>query len=231
MLNKLRNLLDILVQINNLPIAQLRFFLEMNPDNIKTTYKYFTKPHPKYKFIKNKSLGAALINLREFAGRDAYLEKIKGRNSGAHHAKKAKSRGHVLVEIDRNDFIDDIHKINTSVEVRQGRPMDASYLEKTEHYESISNFKYYGVMNADGKLVAYCTLGFYGDFAGFDRIIGYRNNDGVMHFMVVEITCRLIEEGALKYLMYDTYFGSAPSFKIFKAMLGFKPYRAIYSIQ
>lgn len=231
MMNKLRNLFILLMQIKNLPIAQLRFFLEINPDNIISTYKYFTKPHKKYKFIKNKSLGAALINLKEFSGRNEYLENIKGRNSGAHHAKKAKSRGYVLVEIDRNNFIDEIHKINTAIEIRQGRPMDVSYLKKTERYESISNFRYYGVMNTEGKLVAYSTLGFYGNFAAFDQIIGYRNNDGIMHFMVVEITCQLIEDSTLKYLMYDTYFGAAPSFKMFKAMLGFKPYRAIYTIQ
>ena len=231
MINKLSRLFDLLTQITKLPVARLCFYLDVNPDNVKPTYELFTKRHPRYKLFQNKSFGATLVDLASFDTREEYLEDIKGHNYGARHARKAKSRGYFVVEIDRNNFIDDIHEINTSVEIRQGRPMDTSYLEKNSYYEPVRNFKYYGVLNSDGKLMAYCSLGFYGDFAAFDRLIGHRNNDRIMHLMVTEIICRLIEDGTLNYAMYDTYFGAKPGLKMFKTMLGFKPYRVKYSIR
>jgi hypothetical protein len=159
------------------------------------------------------------------------MQEFKGRNSAASHAKKARAKGYTVLEIDRNDYVDDIYEINTSLDVRQGRPMDASYRDKTTNYRSEDNYRYYGVLNAAGKLVAYGELGFFGNFAAFNRVIGVRNNDGIMHLMVSEIICQLIEAGGYQYLMYDTYFGASPGLKTFKKMLGFQPYRAKYSIQ
>jgi hypothetical protein len=231
MKNNLSRLFNLFVQIVRLPVARLCFRVDINPDDVKSTYKLFTKPHPRYKVFQNKSLGAALVDLTGFSSRDDYLKGIKGRNLGAHHAGKAKSRGYVVVEIDRNDFIDEIHAVNTSLEVRQGRPMDSAYLEKITYYKPDNNFKYYGVLNSSGKLMAYGEVGFYGNFAAFVRLLGHRNNDGIMHLMVTEIICRLIEDGTLRYAMYDTYFGANSGLKMFKTMLGFQPYRVKFSIQ
>jgi hypothetical protein len=231
MLNKLSQVFDQVALIARLPVAPLQFRLALNPDNVEKVYKIYTKAHPKYKIVQNKSLGAALIDLTRFRSRDDYMQEFKGRNSVAGHAKKARAKGYTVLEIDRNDYVDDIYEINTSLDVRQGRPMDASYREKTTSYRSEHNYKYYGVLNAAGKLVAYGELGFFGNFAAFHRVIGVRNNDGIMHLMVSEIICQLIEAGGYQYLMYDTYFGASPGLKTFKKMLGFQPYRAKYSIQ
>lgn len=230
MINKIANLLDLLMQIANLPVAYLHFSLDINPENVKLMHKHFTKRHPKYKIFQNKSLGATLIDLSNFRTHEEYIAKVNGRNTAAHKAKIAKSRGYILTEINRNDYIDDIHEINTSLEKRQGRPMDLRFLEKKIHYEPLINFKYYGVLNSDGKLMAYSTLGFYGNFAAFDQFIGHRNNDGIMHMMLVEIVCQQIDAGNFKYIMYDTYFGAQPGLKQFKTAHGFKPYRAKYTI-
>jgi L-amino acid N-acyltransferase YncA len=228
--NKLSQLFNQLAEIARLPVVRLQFRLAMNPEEVEKSYKNFTKPHPKYKIFRNKSVGAALVDLTRFRNRDEYLQTIMGRNSAEHHARKARGKGYVVVEIDRNDFIDDIYEINNSVEVRQGRVMDAEYREKKTSYRSDPNFKYFGVLNAAGKLVAYGELGFYGNFAAFQRVIGVRNNDGMMHLMMTEIVCQLIEARSYQYLMYDTYFGASPGMKTFKKMLGFQPYRAKYSI-
>jgi hypothetical protein len=231
MLNKLAQVFDQIAVIARLPVAPLQFRLVLNPENIEKIYKYYTKAHPKYKIVQHKSVGAALVDLTKFRNREEYMQEFKGRNSATGHAKKARAKGYTVIEIDRNDFIDDIYEINTSIDVRQGRPMDVSYREKTTSYRSEANYKYYGVLNAAGKLVAYGELGFYGNFAAFNRVIGLRNNDGIMHLMVSEIICQLIEAGGFQYLMYDTYFGASPGLKTFKKMLGFQPYRAKYSIQ
>lgn len=231
MRNKLSQLFNQIVAIARLPVVRLQFHSALNPENIEKIYQYYTKPHPRYKVVPNKSVGAALVDLTKFRQRDDYMQTIMGRNSAEHHARKARSKGYTVVEIDRNDFIEEIHEINTSVEVRQGRPMDPGYRDKKTSYPSEVNFKYYGVLNAAGRLMAYGELGFYGNFAAFTRVIGVRNNDGIVHLMVTEIICQLIESGGYQYLMYDTYFGASPGLKTFKTMLGFQPYRAKYSIQ
>jgi hypothetical protein len=219
------------VEIIRLPVATLNFHSQLDPSGIPQAYRYFTKPHPKYRVIQNKSVGAALIDLHASADQENYLEQIRGKNRGAFHAKRARTRGYVVAEIERNNYIDEIHAINTSVDVRQGRPMDPHYLQKVTQFEKLPNFKYFGVFDAKGKLMAYANLGIYGDFCAFSQVIGYRNNDGIMHLMVVDIVCGLIGEGTLNYVMYDTYFGAQPGLRQFKLALGFKPYRVKYRLK
>lgn len=231
MSNKLSRLFELAWSIAKLPVARLEFHLAINPDEVAMMHKHFTRRHAKYPVFQNKSLGAALVDLTKFRTREEYMDTIKGRNSAERHARKAKSKGYQVIEIDRNDFIDEIYEVNNSVEIRQGRPMDSAYRQKPTHYPVDKNYTYFGVLNAAGKLMAYGDLGLYGNFVAFNRVIGVRNNDGVMHLMITEIICRSIEKRSCHYLMYDTYFGASPGLKEFKTMLGFEPYRAKYSIQ
>lgn len=217
--------------IIRLPVAHLQFEAGIEPVNVVSTYRYYTKRHPKYKLIGHKCWGAALIDLQECNTRDKYFDRIKGKNCGAWHARRARARGYVLAEIDRNGHVDAIHDINNSVGERQGRPMDAHYQEKKLSFDVLANFSYYGVFDAGGKLVAYATIGRYGNFSAFSQLMGYRNNDGIMHLMVSEIVARLIDEGQVRYVMYDTFFGALPGLQQFKTVLGFQPYRARYSLQ
>jgi hypothetical protein len=230
-MNPLRRHFDTLLQILRLPRAHLEFRLDTEPENVRATHAAFTRRHPRYKLIGHKTLGAALIDLRQFANREHYLDTIKARNFGAWHARRARTRGYVFAEIERNDHVDAIHEINTSVECRQGRPMDSAYTQKRERFERLRNFRYYGVLDAGGRLVAYANLGMYGNFGAFSQLIGHRNNDGIMHLLVTEAVCRMIDEGQASYLMYDTFFGAQPGLRQFKTINGFKPYRAQYSIQ
>ncbi|NHZ96269.1 hypothetical protein [Massilia sp. CCM 8734] len=214
-----------------LPVAHLFFDEAIAPVNVRSTYRYYTKRHPRYKIIQHKSWGAALIDLRRFNNRHDYFDSIKGRNWGAQHIKRARTRGYRLAEIERNDYVDAIFDINTSVEARQGRPMDQTYLEKQPCFDKLLNFRYYGVLSPDNRLVAYANVGHYGNFHAFERLIGYRNNDGIMHLLVGDITAGLIDQGLAHYLMYDTYFGALPGLRQFKTMLGFTPYRALYHLR
>jgi hypothetical protein len=231
MQSNLSQLFALAAEIIKLPVASLEFNLASNPDDVKVIYAHYTKRHPRYKIFQNKSLGAALLDIERYANRDEYIKSMKGRNSAEHHARKARARGYKVIEIDRNNFIDDLHRINTSVEIRQGRPMEESYQRKELHYPRLKNYKYFGVVNAAGELTAYANLGLYGNFAAFDRLLGIRNNDGAMHLMITEIIGQMIENRQYRYIMYDTYFGASPGLKAFKSMLGFEPYRAKYSLQ
>ncbi|KQQ89170.1 hypothetical protein [Massilia sp. Leaf139] len=221
----------LLTEILRLPVAELRFHVAIDPADIRATYRYYTKPHPRYKLIRHKTIGAALLDLNGFHCEEKYLELIKGKNAGAYHAKRARGRGYQLRHIDRNAYIDDIYAINTSLEERQGRPMDAKYREKPTHFDTLKHFRYYGVFNPEGRMVAYANLGHYGNFASFSQLMGIRNNDGIMHMMVVGIVSELIGEQRVRYLMYDTFFGAQPGMQTFKKILGFRPYRAKYALQ
>jgi hypothetical protein len=221
----------LLTDILRLPVAELHFHQAIDPADIGATYRYYTKPHPRYRIIRNKTIGAALLDLGGLGGADQYLELIKGKNAGAWHAKRARGRGYRLRHIDRNAHLDDIHAINTSLEERQGRAMDAKYREKQAHFDTLAHFRYYGVFNPEGRLVAYANLGHYGNFASFSQLIGIRNNDGIMHMMVVDIVSELIGERRVRYLMYDTFFGAQPGMQTFKKILGFRPYRVRYALQ
>lgn len=227
----LSHMFELAVDIAKLPVASLEFRLAMNPDDVRRMHGHCTKPHPKYRIFQNKSMGAALVDLRRYASPDDYMRSVKGRNSAEHHARKARSRGYIVTEIDRNDYIDELYAINTSLDARQGRPMDEAYQQKETHYVPEKNYKYFGVLNSAGKLTAYSYLGFYGNFAAFDRLLGLRNNDGAMHLMLTEIVCQLVAAGQHDYLMYDTYFGASPGLQTFKKMHGFEPYRVKYSLQ
>lgn len=220
-----------LKRLASLPSAQLIFERHLEPDNVVATYRQFTRPHPKYKIIQHKRWGAALIDLQRFATHEQYLDHIKCRNHGAHHARRARGRGYVLTEIDRNAQADAIHAINTAVDERQGRPMDDSYRIKQTAYEQLANFRHFGILDSEGRLMAYADLGRFGNFFAFSRLIGYRNNDGIMHLLVVDIVERLLREQQARYLMYDTFFGALPGLQQFKTILGFAPYRASYRLQ
>lgn len=221
----------LLSEIVRLPVASLQFQESIHPTDIRATYRYYTKPHPRYKLIRNKTIGAALLDLVDVRTAEQYLELIKGKNSGAHHARRARARGYQMRQIDRNAHIDEIYAINISLEERQGRPMDAKYREKPTHFDTLGHFHYYGVFNTENRLVAYANLGHYGNFASFSQLIGIRNNDGIMHMMVVDIVSQLLAQGKVRYLMYDTFFGAQPGMQTFKKILGFRPYRAKYKLQ
>lgn len=218
-------------QLLALPLARLRFDTRLNPPAIAATYRNFTRPHPKYKVFARKGLGVALIDVAATPTAEAYLARVQQQRQLAALARKARTRGYRFVEIDRNDYRDDIHAINTSSPQRQGQPMDPAYLRPVEHYEAEAHFRYFGMVDPDGRLMAYCNLGLYGNFAAFSQLLGHRNNDGVMHAMVIEAVCLLLRTGGLDYIMYDTYFGARPGLRQFKTMLGFQPYRVKYRLR
>ena len=227
---RLMHLARLAFEATRLPVARLHFERALDPAHVAETYANFTRRHPRYKLIRNKSVGMALLDLRSYRTRDDYLATVRRKDYAAYHGKRARARGYTLREIDRNDYIDQIHLINTSLDTRQGRPMDEAYLRKPDHYEARPHFKYYGVLNRHGQLTAYCNVAILGNFAATDKLLGFKNNDGSMYLLVLEIICQMIDEGKLHYFMYDSFFGAQEGLRNFKKRLGFQPYRVRYSM-
>lgn len=219
-----------MLDVARLPVATLRFDTRYHPEDVRSTHRSFTRPHPRYKVIGHKQFGVALIDLRQLNGTVTYPA-----SGAASYVGKARKRGYRLSQIDRNDHVDAIHAINISLASRQGRPMDAHYQEKTASYEPQCHYRYFGVFDRREQLVAYCNMGRFGNFCAFAQLLGYRNNDGVMHLMIADIVSLLRTERqdgtGPDYLMYDTFFGAQPGLRQFKTLLGFTPYRVRYTLQ
>lgn len=229
-MSRLARLIDDIRHILRLPTAELHFLSAISPHHALATYRSFTARHPRFLLFRRKTIGAALIDTVPFATAGDYLATIARRQLAGGFARRARQRGYRLAEIDRNQYIDDIHAINSSMNIRQGRVMAPSYATRVTHYTDLDNYRYYGVLDAAGQLVAYCEVGLYGNFALFSRLLGYRNNDGAMHLMLTEIVSQLIDEKVVRFVMYDMYFGASEGLRHFKAMLGFQPYRVKYRL-
>jgi hypothetical protein len=217
--------------VATLPVAELRFDARRDPVRIPETFRTYTRPHPRYKVVGAKSLGAALVDLRDYATPQQYLASVNQKGCAGPQSRKARARGCQLQRISRQAYADQIHAINTSSEMRQGRPMDAHYLARPAQVEMGGHFRDYGVTDAGGHLLAYCTIGIFGNFAATHQLLGYKNKDGVMYFLLAEIIGLLIQEGELEYFMYDTMLGGSTGLRDFKRRTGFRPYRARYSLQ
>jgi len=229
-LQKLQYLFRVGLELANLPVARLCFHERLNPRQIRSIYENFTRPHPRYKVFANKSMGIALVDLAGFSHPADYLDSVRQRGHAGPQGRKARARGYTLREIDRNEHVNAIHDINTSSDMRQGRPMDDAYLEKKLYYEPQPHFRCYGVFSSEGQLVAYCNVGFFGNFAATDQLMGYKNGDGVMYMLLADLICQLIMERKLDYFMYDTFLGAQPGLRDFKRRVGFRPYRVRYDI-
>jgi hypothetical protein len=227
-ISKLLRLLRLSMQLSTLPVARLFFRQQPNPEPIRAAYKHFTGRHPKYKVFRNRSMGMALLDLSRFGNSFAYMEAVGERGHAGPQGRKATLRGYRVREIDRRAHLDAIADINRFPEQRQGRPLDPAspLLAGGDH----GHLRCYGAFDKLGRLVAYCHVGFFGNFAAAEELVGYKNRDGVMYLMLTEIICQLIDEGKLEYFMYDAFLGARAGARKFKRRLGFEPYRVRYRL-
>ena len=90
MRKKFASLLDTIRTLVRLPTAHLEFQTAKDPGNVERIFRHFTKRHPRFLLIGNKTLGAALVDLTRFGSGGDYISTIKGRNSAEHHARRAR---------------------------------------------------------------------------------------------------------------------------------------------
>ena len=224
---RLVQLVRLVRELCALPVAQLRFDLTRHPEQ-RRIYELFTKPHPRFRLVRNKTLGIALVNLRCYHNMHDYLREVRFSGHAGPQRKKALARGYTVRTIDRNQFVDAIHDINISAPTRQGRDMDSHYRVKKTCYDEPRYAATWGVFDIHDRLAAYCVVGFYGNFAATDQLLGYKTTHGIMYLLLSEIICQLIERQRLDFFMYDTFLGAKPGLRDFKRRTGFRPYRACY---
>lgn len=238
MIKKLKKMISVIKQVKKLDKKTLTFYISDKNDVNYQTYKYFIKRHPKFFLIRNKTIGACILEkpatIEEYT--TGKLKQILRTNSN-----KAQKLGYYFDSFDINDkkIQDEILKINNSGGlIRQGREISAGYLSLDKVISEANGKKLCGVFNKDGELKSYLYLIEAGDFVIVHRILGDAdaNNDGVMYFMILSLMKEWLNNKEFfkynpNYLFYDTWFGAKEGLKEFKKRLGFIPYRVKYKVQ
>jgi len=217
------------VELYQLP----RVTIEMSGDDgCLLLYRHFTRRHPRYRVIRNKAWGVALLSLP-----DTYEAYIAGgaRRHMRGHVSRATRGGYTFGPLDPLASLDEIMDINRSAETRQGRPMHPDYLDG----EAVATYlrgagEVYGVRDSDGRLRAYADLRQCGAIACMSRLLGHAEHlaQGVMYLLLAGIIRSLIERrsatGQPTWFMYDTFPGASVGLAQFKRAIGCEPHRVTW---
>jgi len=181
------------------------------------------RPHPRYKVVGRKVVGAALLPLDEFRDVERYLANLR---SARKRVRRASRLGYTVALFDPNERRSELLAIHTSLPERQGRPMDPDYLDPRATFRTGPDFDYVGVLRK-GAVVAYCRVLYAGDIASMDRVMGHGDHlaDGIMFLLtagVVEHVKKARPE--TRYVYYDTFFGASAGLREFKTRAGFRPH-------
>ncbi len=145
-------------------------------------------------------------------------------------ADRSARLGYVFGEVDYSLYADDIFVINTSLPVRQGRPMTEGYTTPRKHGRLSADqtrcpghrTHTYGILKRD-RLVAYLTLHRAGDLAMVSMILGHGDHfdAGIMFQMfqgVVES-----QAGLGGFFFYNVHSSGQDGLRWMKERLGFRP--------
>ncbi len=145
---------------------------------------------------------------------------------------------YVFARIDRDDYLDDIYAINTSMTERQGRPMADAYRERPVPQAPLREFpcprhalRRYGVLR-DGHLYAYAWVYVIGEMCLFSTILGHGEHmkSGIMSLLVAEAVRDLVGSAGLRFAMYNLHASGTDGLRFFKEQMGFAPYRVTWTM-
>lgn len=162
---------------------------------------------------------------------DAYLAASAG-SYARRKLRRAERDGYTFASIERDDYLDDIFAINTSMQARQGRPMDEHYRKRPEPYGPLPEYTCprhrmgtYGVLK-DGHLVAYTWVYMSGEMCMFNTILGHGDHmeAGVMYLLVAGVIRELMTSAGLRYAMYERHTSGTEGLRFFKERMGFGPH-------
>jgi Acetyltransferase (GNAT) domain len=148
----------------------------------------------------------------------------------------AQQQGYEFRRINRDDYLDDIYEVNTSLEERQGREMAPRYRRKVnpfgplpEHTCPRHQLCTYGVLK-DGKLVAYAWIYQTGEMFLLSTLLGHGEhlNEGIMFLLIAGVIEDLIRTAGSKYAVYERHWSGTEGLRFFKEQMGFKPYMVTF---
>lgn len=204
-------------------MPRVRIVLSRGRPHEEALLRSFRRPHPRYKLVRFKAVGVALLALDDLADVDAYLAT---RRTTRRRVRRAERLGYTTGVFEPNERRDELLEIHASIPERQGRPIDAEYLDPDAVYETGPYLEYIGVFRG-GRLVAYSELCYAGDIVAMMRVMGHGEHldDGVMFLLTAGIVGQVkATRPQTRYVFYDTFFGAGTGLRSFKAHLGFQPH-------
>lgn len=246
--------------VNFMPKFLLKFLIHIKYKNIvitthkqNITYDYIVRiecddkiknMHLK-KILKNAFLEKIVLDRYRFYFYPAAIIKIP--NTIEYYLKEigAKSRnmntkaikyGVWCETFNYNEHLEEIFKINTSSDFRQGRKMDFAYREFpkkiSDEYKQIFNIVHIGAKididnTGKGLIVGYVELYVYGNFAMINRILGHKEylKCGIMNLLIKACVEYAIESNSIKYINYLSMLNKDKnSLSAFKERVGFREF-------
>lgn len=146
-------------------------------------------------------------------------------------ADRARRRDYAAGALERADWALDIHRINTSVSFRQGRPMASGY----RHYHEYTPLGDYpcarhavrvtGVWADNGHVVAYLVVIRAGELALVSQILGHADHlkDEIMYLLFEYALLREIQASPDGVIVYNRHDSGTDGLRWFKERLGFRP--------
>jgi hypothetical protein len=204
-------------------MPRVRVVLSRGRPDEEALLRSFRRPHPRYKLVRFKAVGVALLPLDGVADADAYLAT---RRYARRRVGRAERLGYAFGVFEPDERRAELLAIHSSIPERQGRPIDPEYLDPEAVYETGPHIEYAGVMR-DDVVVAYSRLHFAGDIAGMMRVMGHgaHLDNGIMFLLTAGIVGHVkTEHPETRYVFYDTFFGAGTGLRAFKERLGFRPH-------
>lgn len=176
---------------------------------------------------------SAVLDLTPFKEwpQDYYL---KGLNATARNryrfSCKAGYTSRLLTWEERDAYLDDIYRINTSADVRQGRPMSDSYKSCVRSFTTaqnecaVHNTRFIGCFDKNGICVAYVSAHFCGKLAAASQILGHAKHlkNGIMLNVWMEFIGECFTRGIEK-VVYSRWKDGTDGLKYWKHSVGMKP--------
>jgi hypothetical protein len=142
--------------------------------------------------------------------------------------KKARRLGYECREYDRSLFEDDIYAINTSLKIRQGRPMKDAYRIRQTYpplpqYPCRRHAIHTTGVFLNELLVAYLLWYLVGEYAHVSETLGHGDHleNGVMYLLFLTAIGQAQEDGA-RWFGYNLHQSGTDGLRFFKERLGFR---------
>lgn len=168
----------------------------------------------------------SVLDLR--IGADEWAE---AHRTARRRASRSARLGYLFSAFNRERYVDDIFAINTSLAVRQGRPMTAGYRERPSDTPDPDwpcqrhRVTAYGVFLNDGRfpLVAYAFVYRAGDLALVSQILGHGDHlEADVMFLLARGVVEA-EAGDGGFLVYNRHDSGTPGLRFHKERIGFEP--------
>lgn len=243
MKEKIAKLTYIWKTIKNMPHIRINLMLEAcegnHPFYERITKEYFqiaNARHPKLSLIKQREYGVSVFQYNDQP--DCYIKAVE--SSARRNYKKAIRNGYMFRRINFNEHIEDVWDIRRSAKVRQGEMAESflnskpSEVEVPKSSSDTHDYPYFGIFNADNKLVAYASGIVAGELMEVEHIYGHSDfqSDGVVPMLYISVAGYVMENFPMvKYYCYGTFFGASPSLQRFKKKFKFLPHRVSWVLE